>query len=63
MITAQVQSDLFTAALAVWAGYFGNGEERIENLLNYGYEPEKVQVIVNMLGEVFKKCRELENEF
>lgn len=52
-------NDLFVAAMAVWSGYYGNGAERREKLTAAGYNPEAVQTIVNMLGDVFKKCEEL----
>ena len=52
-------NDLFVAAMAVWSGYYGNGQGRREKLSLAGYDPEKVQTIVNMLGDVFKKCEEL----
>lgn len=52
-------NELFVAAMAVWSGYYGNGSERREKLTDAGYNPEAVQTIVNMLGDVFKKCEEL----
>lgn len=52
-------NDLFVAAMAVWSGYYGNGSDRREKLAAAGYNPEAVQTIVNMLGDVFKKCEEL----
>lgn len=58
-IYAMQSNDLFVAAIAVWSGYFGNGSERREKLAAAGYNPEAVQTIVNMLGDVFKKCEEL----
>lgn len=52
-------NDLFVAAMAVWAGYYGNDPERRKKLTADGYNPDAVQTIVNMLGDVFKKCEEL----
>lgn len=59
MLTAQVMNEIFVAAMAVWAGYYGNGEERRQKLSADGYNPDAVQTIVNMLGDVFRKCEEL----
>lgn len=52
--------ELFFAALCVWADYYGIGQDRISRLAADGYDPDHVQTIVNMLGAVFDKCRELE---
>ena len=46
----------FFIALCVWAGQYGNGPERITNLSNDGYNPDHIQHIVNMIGDVFKEC-------
>ena len=59
MLSAQVTNELFVAAMAVWAGYYGNGKERETKLADDGYSPKAVQEIVNMLGDVFKRCEEL----
>lgn len=54
--TANEVPEEFFIALCVWAGQYGNGQERTTNLKNDGYDPEHIQHIVNMIGEVFKEC-------
>lgn len=39
----------YKAALAVIAGKYGNGEERIKRLWEAGFNPQAVQTIVNAL--------------
>lgn len=56
---AMTCNDMFVAAMAVWAGYYGNDPERRKKLAADGYNPDAVQTIVNMLGDVFVKCEEL----
>ena len=58
-MVAMKSNDLFVAAMAVWAGYYGNDPERRKKLTADGYDPDAVQTIVNMLADVFKKCEEL----
>lgn len=58
-MVAMKSNDLFVAAMAVWAGYYGNDPERRKKLTADGYNPDAVQTIVNMLGDVFIKCEEL----
>lgn len=58
-MVAMKSNDLFVAAMAVWAGYYGNDPERRKKLTADGYNPDAVQTVVNMLGDVFKKCEEL----
>ena len=58
-MVAMKSNDLFVAAMAVWAGYYGNDPERRKKLSADGYNPDAVQTVVNMLGDVFKKCEEL----
>lgn len=63
MLAAMETTQVFCAALAVWAGYYGNGDERRQKLKADGYDPDQVQEIVNMLAKVFKKCEEYSYEF
>ena len=58
-MVAMKSNYLFVAAMAVWAGYYGNDPERRKKLTADGYNPDAVQTIVNMLGDVFLKCEEL----
>lgn len=53
--------ELFFRALAVWAGVYGVGAERIEKLKQDGCDPDQVQRVVNALGDVFKLCEDLDD--
>ena len=43
-----------SAALAVCYGEYGNGQERVNKLKKDGYDPDKVQALVNKLFPVIK---------
>lgn len=42
-------------AFLVLAGYYGNGEERVQKLTDQGYDYNKVQDCVNELYELVKR--------
>lgn len=55
IISNEVPEEFFVA-LCVWAGQYGNGQERITKLTSEGYNAEHIQQIVNLIGAVFEEC-------
>lgn len=47
---------LFAAAIMVCSGYYGDGETRKERLKKDGYDPVRVQQIVNKILPIIREC-------
>ena len=50
-------------AVEVICGKWGNGDERIVNLINAGYNPSSVQAIVNQIAQDMVKYEQAEKRY
>lgn len=50
-------------AVEVICGKWGNGDERIVNLVNAGYNPSNVQAIVNQIAQDMVKYEQAEKRY
>ena len=50
-------------AVEVICGKWGNGDERIVNLVNAGYNPSSVQAIVNKIAQDMVKYEQAEKRY
>ena len=50
-------------AVEVICGKWGNGDERIVNLVNAGYNPSSVQAIVNQIAQDMVEYKQAEKHY